>query len=282
MNTNETPIGVSGGFRVNLGKESKARKQFAAKYGRESLNLAVFGRGRRVSQGEINARILSSISLEGPCHPYEMRKRMKEKVKRSSGIPDQRTFGRHVKELSELTYLKVLKEEPHHAGKKRIYTLTEKGKAVAMFLPEIQQNLLTFINYHDSEYRTATPAGRAIRLLLEKNIETVAKYFVRTSNTELLIFNFEDEDDEDQVRALRLAAFAMAFINLERRIRRKEKPPRSITKDDALRFNNALKNDPEFRRTAIELTQGMKEGLDYFRSNVESVLNNLKKLENQK
>ena len=271
------PIGASRGFRVQLGKESKARKQFAARYGREALSLSVFGRGRRVGEGELNANILCNIALEGPVHPYELRARIEANMGKGHEIPDERTFRRHIQELHELGYIKVLKEEPHHAGRKRTYTLTEKGKAVVQFLPEVQNSLLEFLNLHDKADRAATPAGRTIRLLLEKGIDTVAEYIVRATNVEMLRYTFEDEQDEDEVRILRLQATAAIFVGLKRRIGRGEIPT-SVSLEDARKFDDALKNDPEFRRTTIDIVQGMKEGIDYFRKDVVSTLAQLRKL----
>lgn len=282
LEPSDMPIGVSRGFRVHLGKESKARKQFAAKYGRQTLNLDVFGKGRRVNEGKINADILSSIALEGPAHPYGLHTRMKAQVKKPHKIADQRTFRRHVKELHRLGYIKILQEEPHHAGRKRIYTLTEKGKTVVMFLPAVQEDLLTFMDLYDAPDRTATPVGRTIRLLLQKDVRTIVRYYVKTSNMDMLRYNFEDEQNEDCIRGLRLSAFATTFIILERKIRQKEKLPELISIEDAIKFNDALENDPEFRKTAIELTQGMKDAMDYFRRDVESSLNSLKELDNEK
>jgi len=272
------PIGVCGGFRVQLGKESRARKQFAAKYGRESLRLSVFGRNGRVSEGELNAKILSNLALDGPTWLYELRTKIRDKTERSDILPHYRTFTRHAHQLWKLGYIKVLKQERHHAGIKRTYTLTEKGKAVVLFLPEVRRNLVRFLDLYDTEDQAATPGGRTLRLLMEKDIRTLAEYVVRATNMGMLIYNFEDEEDEGRVWEIRLAALAGVLLDLERRKKQGEPPPSSISQDDLMKYDNAMRNDPVFRKSAIELIEGMKEGMEHWQDDIKTLLTELRRL----
>jgi len=268
----DSPIGVCGGSRVPLGRESKSRKQFEAKYSREALHLQVFGRSRRVSEGKLNAQILQSLALQGPTWPYQLQKRVEASVAKGDRVPDHRTFRRHMQELSELGYIRSSKEERHHAGQKRIYTLTEKGKTVALFLPEVQRDLLTFVNLHDTADLPTMPGESWLRLLVEKGMPTVAQYIVRGTNAKMLIYNFEDEEDEGQLRDIRLDAFAGLVVDLINRARRGEPKPAPISEEDAKKFKDVSQNDAEFKRRVKEILQRMKVAMDYFRGNIDYAL----------
>jgi DNA-binding PadR family transcriptional regulator len=256
-----------------LGKESKARKQFAARYGRETLQLQVFGRDRRISEAELDARILCSLALEEPTWPYQVRARIRtSSAKDGYGVPDDRTFRRHFKELAERGYIKVLKKESYHVGTKRIYTLAEKGLTVVTFLPEVQRNLLSFMNLHDKGDLPAMPAERFLRPVLARNMPTIAEYIVREMNTGMLIFDFEQEDDEGIIRDQRLKALERVALDMVRRARQNTPMPKSISTDDAKKYRDALTNDPEFRRCHRELLLDMKMAMDYMLSDVDDVL----------
>ena len=267
-----------------MGKESKARKQFAAKYGRETLRLKVFGMNRRVSEGDINAMILQSLALQGPTWPYDLQTRLKTARKRET-LPDGRTFRRHMNELRDLGYIKPLTEEKHHAGMKRTYTLTEKGKTVVMFLPDVQRELLKFMNLHGTPDSPATPSSDLLRLLMEHDMPTIASYFVRQINTAILVYDFEEISDDEELRDLRLTALAgvvSAFLMGIRSEEDRVQILRSVSKEDARRFNELLRTNKTFRDGMREIIRKWRIAMDYsyeFAGNALSMLDGLEKLD---
>lgn len=276
------PIGTRGGFHVQLGRESKARKQFAAKYGRETLGLNVFGGNRRVSEGEINAMILQSLALQGPTWPYDLQTRLKA-ARKNETLPDGRTFRRHISALRDLGYIKSLTEEKHHAGVKRTYNLTEKGKVVVMFLPDVQRELLKFMNLHGTPDSPATPCSDLLRLMMEHNMPTVASYFVRQINEAILTFDFEEINDDNELWNLRLAAFAGVASRFLMRMRSGEdrmQMLRSVSRDDARRFNELLRTNKRFRDGMRDIIRKWRMAIyyqDQLAGNAMSVLDELEK-----
>lgn len=265
-----------------MGKESKARKQFAAKYGRETLRLNVFGMNRRVSEGEINAMILQSLALQGPTWPYGLQMRLKAARKHET-LPDGRTFRRHMNELRDLGYVRPLTEEKHHAGLKRTYTLTEKGKIVVMFLPNVQRELLKFMNLHGTPDSPATPSSDLLRLMMEHDMPTVASYFVRQINTAILTYDFEEISDDNELWDLRLTALAGAVSRFLMSIRSEEgrvQILRSVSQEDARRFNELLRTNKRFRDGMREIIRKWRMAMDYsnqFAGNALSMLDELEK-----
>jgi DNA-binding MarR family transcriptional regulator len=190
-------------------------------------------------------------------------------------VPDHRTFRRHVQELAESGYIEVLEEKRHHVGRKRIYSLTEKGKTVVLFLPDVQRNLVAFADLHDSSDLPAMPCESWIRLLMEKDMPTIAQYLVREANKKMLLYNFEDEQDEGVLRDLRLGAFGALVVDLMRRARHGELRLGSISDRDARKFKDVSQNDAEFRRRVREILERMKMAMDIMREGVIDVLDTL-------
>jgi hypothetical protein len=199
-------------------------------------------------------------------------------------LPDGRTFRRHMNELRDLGYIRPLTEEKHHAGVKRTYTLTEKGKIVVMFLPDVQRELLKFMNLHGTPDSPATPSSHLFRLMMEYDMPTIAAYFVRQINMAISTYDFEEIDDENELWDLRLAAFAGVAARMLMSIKtekgRGQQMLRSVSREDAKRFNEVLRSNRRFRDGMREIIRKWKEAIDYntqFAGNALSILDELEK-----
>lgn len=237
-----------------MGKESKARKQFAAKYGRETLRLNVFGQNRRVTEGETNAMIIRSLALQGPAWPFQIQSRVKATCTHQH-LPDNRTFRRHIVELDKQRYITAIRTEPHHAGHKRTFALTEKGRAVALFLPDVQPRLGEFMDRNGTTDCPAIPGSGFFRLMTQYNIRSLTEYLIRAMDLALLAWNFEEIEDEDELWELRCGCLASIVAGFVSRARRGKSIPEQISQDDVRRFNEALEHDVEFRSHIREIIQ---------------------------
>jgi hypothetical protein len=246
-------MGIRGGFRVQLGKESKARKQFTAKYGRETLRLNVFGQNRRVTEGEINAMIIQSLALQGPAWPYQIQNRIRT-INTHQHLPNDRTFRRHIIELHEQGYITVRVEEPHHAGRKRTFALTERGRTVSLFLPNVRPRLMEFMDLNSTDF-PVIPGSGFFRLMTQYNIQTLAEYLIKAMNLALLTWNFEEIEEQDELWELRCNCLGSVVAELVRRARKGRPIPKQISQDDVRRFNEALEHDIEFRNHVREIIQ---------------------------
>jgi len=248
-----------------LGKESKARKQFAARYGRETLRLDVFGRNRRVSEGQINVTIIQSLALQGPAWPYQIQSRIRA-TNTHQHLPDDRTFRRHIVELHKQGYITATRDEPHHAGRRRTFAMTEKGRAVSLFLPSVQPRLVEFMDLNGTPDSPAIPASGFFRLMIQYNMPSVAHYLIRAMNLAMLTWEFEKIEDEDQLWELRCNCLASVVADWVMRATKGKPIPKSISEDDARRFKDALEHNSEFRKRVREIIQNWITAMEYGRA----------------